>query len=404
MNITIFEAIQRRDSLNKADEEDRKEIERLLQKIAKKHKKISRRQAERSAIDSQLMKVEGTLDIPDISEGQALDSDYEPEIVVTNCEPEVETPKTKVETPKTKVKPEEAKKPEPEEPKAKAAPAPEEPKETKAPETEVEPEMKKAIPVTKDNPLWERMVFVTGADTLLASEVATRLKDTGLEPENADLNAYIGSYLSKYTPRIFERMSTGKYRVSPNAQFPKARAKAAPKVEKPKAAPKAKAPKAEKPKAAPPPKAKAAPKPKAEKPPKAEKKAAPPKAEKVKKVNEADYPGNGRRPILRVAIVGVMGKDALSAPEIVERLTEKKWLPTSSNPREAVSHCLSTNTPETFERTETRGVYRVKKSILTATKGKSPTVDVAMREQLKRYGVDLTGDPGVEGNPFQAAS
>ena len=69
----------------------------------------------------------------------------------------------------------------------------------------------------------------------------------------------------------------------------------------------------------------------------------------------------GERPSLKDAMVLVMGPKAMDAQGVVDALTKKKWLPASSDHRQYISFMLSSNCPETFERTETRGFYRVAK-------------------------------------------
>jgi hypothetical protein len=64
----------------------------------------------------------------------------------------------------------------------------------------------------------------------------------------------------------------------------------------------------------------------------------------------------------------VLGKRTMNATMIVEALEAKKWLPSSSDPRQYISYMLSSNAPDTFERTGPRGFYRVRGAKATAKK------------------------------------
>jgi hypothetical protein len=55
-----------------------------------------------------------------------------------------------------------------------------------------------------------------------------------------------------------------------------------------------------------------------------------------------------------------MGKKDMNAEQVVSGLREKKWLPSSKNPRQYISFMFSSNTPEIFERAKERGFYRVR--------------------------------------------
>jgi len=78
----------------------------------------------------------------------------------------------------------------------------------------------------------------------------------------------------------------------------------------------------------------------------------------------------GERPPLKDSMKAVMGKKTMNAQGVVNALAKKKWLPASSDHRQYISFMLSNNCPDTFERTETRGYYRVAKGA-TEAKGKN---------------------------------
>ena len=98
-----------------------------------------------------------------------------------------------------------------------------------------------------------------------------------------------------------------------------------------------------------------------------------------------DAVARGDRPVLKQAMVVVMGKRAMSSIEVVEALKARGWLPSTSDPRQYVSYMLSANTPETFERTDKRGVYRVRGK---ASKKAAVTIEVVwamLSGQLERH-------------------
>lgn len=122
---------------------------------------------------------------------------------------------------------------------------------------------------------------------------------------------------------------------------------------------------------------------------------------------------NGKRPPLRLALIKIIGTKAMRAAELVEKLTEKRWLPNSSNPRQYVSYVLSNNTPDTFERTSVRGQYRVTASVLdnasvmepAETKAETKAVDTVEQDaKLREYGIEVSdgASPDVTPNPFNA--
>ena len=79
----------------------------------------------------------------------------------------------------------------------------------------------------------------------------------------------------------------------------------------------------------------------------------------------------GERPPLLKAMKTVMGKRTMNAIQIVDALKAKKWLPNSSDHRQYISFMLSSNTPETFQRTSKRGFYKVRAAAKAAKAAKA---------------------------------
>jgi len=100
----------------------------------------------------------------------------------------------------------------------------------------------------------------------------------------------------------------------------------------------------------------------------------------------------GERPPLKDAMVIVMGNVNMSAQGVVDALARKKWLPSSSDHRQYISFMLSNNCPDTFERTETRGYYRVANGVLQKTKAEFEKVQ-ADRNLKEHWGIPSTPPP-----------
>jgi hypothetical protein len=175
---------------------------------------------------------------------------------------------------------------------------------------------------------------------------------------------------------------------------------------------------------------------KAAKAPKAAKAAKAPKAAKAAKKVQTVTPkskknaaagrqavARGERPTLKEAMKTVMGKKAMNAEQVVEGLKERKWLPTSQNPRQYISFMFSSNTPEVFERTEPRGFYRVRGAgkedkpegnggKTPAKKGPKPKGNKAAakapdtdQKLNAMFGIDTTKtEPKAAANPFADSS
>jgi hypothetical protein len=88
------------------------------------------------------------------------------------------------------------------------------------------------------------------------------------------------------------------------------------------------------------------------------------KATKTSKNAGQEAVARGERPPFKKAIMMVLDKRTMNATQIVEALKAKKWMPESSDPRQYVSYMLSTNTPDTFQRTDKRGFYEVRPGVV----------------------------------------
>lgn len=132
----------------------------------------------------------------------------------------------------------------------------------------------------------------------------------------------------------------------------------------------------------------------------------------------------GERPTLKEAMKTVMGKKAMNAEQVVEGLKERKWLPTSRNPRQYISYMFSSNTPDVFERAKERGFYRVrgagkedkpegnggkapaKKGPKAKAASKAASKATDTDQQLNAmFGIDTTkAEPKATTNPFADSS
>jgi len=108
----------------------------------------------------------------------------------------------------------------------------------------------------------------------------------------------------------------------------------------------------------------------------------------------------GERPTLKDSMKIVMGKKTMNAQGVVDALAKKKWLPASSDHRQYISFMLSNNCPETFERTETRGFYRVAKGApAPATKNGNGKAKAKAKAKTKKSAAKGKKGPQAKPDP-----
>ena len=107
----------------------------------------------------------------------------------------------------------------------------------------------------------------------------------------------------------------------------------------------------------------------------------------------------GERPTLKDSMKIVMGKKTMNAQGVVDALAEKKWLPASSDHRQYISFMLSNNCPGDFERTETRGFYKVAKGAAApSTKNGNGKTKAKKSAAKGKKGPQAKPDPQVDAN------
>ena len=114
-------------------------------------------------------------------------------------------------------------------------------------------------------------------------------------------------------------------------------------------------------------------------------------------VATASVASNGSRPKWKQALATVMGKQVMSASEVLTALNDKGWAPSTPNPKTYVSMMLSSN-KDLFQ-SVARGTYRV---LETGTGTKTPKVSKAAGAKTLKKLQDAGVDPTVTAaDPFE---